>query len=238
MCACGIFYVILTTKKHQIYLHALLRENTFLHIYMSGMITECELWGRNSVFVNREELYKYMEWERLESKYLVDNEFIKIRQDKVKLPDGALIDDFFVIEKKNVSLIVAIDEEKRIILKDEYRYPIDKHLIELPGGTFDVGETEPLKVAKRELLEETGYSADEWELLFTNYDYPTKEANHVSIYLAKNIKQISGQQLDMGEDIKYNFVHLKEAVSMCMDNTICVNGTVAAILKTARIYGV
>ena len=48
-------------------------------------------------------------------------------------------------------------KEKRIIIKDEYRYPIDKHLIELPGGTFDLGEKDPLAVAKRELLEETGY---------------------------------------------------------------------------------
>ena len=79
-----------------------------------------------------------MEWENLESQYLVDNEFLKVRQDKVKLPTGDIIDDFFVIERKNVSLIVAIDEEKRIIIKDEYRYPIDKHLIELPGGTFDL----------------------------------------------------------------------------------------------------
>lgn len=42
----------------------------------------------------------------------------------------------------------------------------------------------------------------------------------------------------LGEDIKFSFVPLEKAVSMCMDNTICVNGTVAAILKTARIYGV
>ena len=87
-----------------------------------------------------------MKWKNLKSQYLVDNEFLKVRQDKVKLPTGDIIDDFFVIERKNVSLIVAMDEEKRIIIKDEYRYPIDKHLIELPGGTFDLGETDPLAV--------------------------------------------------------------------------------------------
>lgn len=179
-----------------------------------------------------------MEWENLERQYLIDNKFLKVRQDKIKLPNGAIIDDYFVIEKKNVSLIVVIDEEKRIIIKDEYRYPIDKHLIELPGGTFDFGETDSLEVAKRELLEETGYLADKWELLSVNYDYPTKDVNQVNIYLAKNIKRVSEQQLDIGEDIKFSFVPLEKAVSMCMDNTICVNGTVAAILKTARIYGV
>ena len=179
-----------------------------------------------------------MEWEQLESKYLVDNEFLRVRQDKVKLPNGVIVDDYFVVEKKNGSLIVAMDEEKRIIIKDEYRYPIDRHLIELPGGTFDEGETDPLEVAKRELLEETGYAADEWELLFSNYDYPTKDVDRINVYLAKNIKQVSDQHLDIGEDIKFRFIPLEEAVAMCMDNTICVNGTVAAILKTARILGV
>ena len=57
-------------------------------------------------------------------------------------------------------------------------------------GHFITGETDPLAVAKRELLEETGYSADEWELLFTNYDYPTKDVNQVNIYLAKNIMSL------------------------------------------------
>lgn len=98
--------------------------------------------------------------------------------------------------------------KRESLSKMSYRYPIDKHLIELPGGTFDLGETDPLAVAKRELLEETGYSAEEWELLFTNYDYPTKDVNQVNIYLAKNIKQVSKQQLDLGEDIKFSFVPL------------------------------
>lgn len=179
-----------------------------------------------------------MEWDNLEKKYLVDSEYLKVRQDKVKLPNGVIIDDYFVIEKKNVSLIVAIDENRNLIVKDEYRYPIDRHLIELPGGTFDLGETDPLGVAKRELLEETGYSSDEWELLFSNYDYPTKDVNQVHIFLAKNVTCISQQHLDQGEDIKFTMVPLEKAVSMCMDNTICVNGTIAAILKTARIYGI
>ena len=60
-----------------------------------------------------------MKWKNLESQYLVDNEFLKVRQDKVKLPTGDIIDDFFVIERKNVSLIVAMDEEKSLELYED-----------------------------------------------------------------------------------------------------------------------
>lgn len=53
-------------------------------------------------------VYKNMEWENLGSQYLVENEFLKVRQDKVKLPSGVIIDDFFVIEKKNVSVFMRM----------------------------------------------------------------------------------------------------------------------------------
>lgn len=179
-----------------------------------------------------------MKWINLNKKYVLDTKFLKVRQDSVKLPNGFIMEDYYIVEKKNVSLILAIDEETNIILKEEYRYPIDKDLIELPGGTFEIDETNPLEVAKRELLEETGYVAKEWELLFVNYDYPTKDINQVNIYLAKEIQKVSEQNLDITEDIKYRLVPLREAVSMCMNNQICVNGSVAAILKAARMYGI
>lgn len=176
-------------------------------------------------------------WTQLNSHYVLDTKWLKVRQDEVRLPCGAECDDYFIIERNNVALIVAIDEDQNIILKEEYRYPIDKTLIEIPGGTFEPGENDGLDVAKRELLEETGYESSEWELLFTNYDYPTKDVNTVSIYLAKNAKQVSSQQLDEGEDIRFFKVPLKEALQMCMENKIQVNGSMAAILMTARKYG-
>lgn len=114
---------------------------------------------------------------------------------------------------------------------------VELFAIDEPGGTFEPNETNPLEVAKRELLEETGYESNDWELLFTNYDYPTKDVNTVSIYLAKNAKQVSAQQLDAGEDIHFFKVPLKEALQMCMENKIQVNGSMAAILITAMKYG-
>lgn len=179
-----------------------------------------------------------MKWKTTSSKYVLDTKFIKVRQDSVELPNGTMMDDYFIIEKKNVSLIVAMDENQNIILKEEYRYPIDKDLIELPGGTFELNETNPIEVAKRELKEETGYISEDWELLFTNYDYPTKDVNQVNVYLARNIKKVAGQELDFSENIEYKLVPLKEAVDMCMNKKICVNGTMAGILKVARMCGI
>ncbi|MBQ8813943.1 MAG: NUDIX hydrolase [Lachnospiraceae bacterium] len=139
------------------------------------------------------------------------------------------MDDYFVIENKDVSLIVAVDDENNVLLKEEYRYPIDENLIELPGGTLNKGE-DPLEAAKRELLEETGYVAAQWELLARNYDYPTKGTCCVYLYLAKNIQKVSGQNLDISEDIAFTMMPYDEAVRMCRTGKICVNGSVAGIL--------
>lgn len=179
-----------------------------------------------------------MSWKKISSKYVLDSKWLKVRQDSVELPNGKVMDDYFIIENKNVSLIVAINNKNEIILKSEYRYPINKDLIELPGGTFELDENNPLEVAKRELLEETGYVSDDWELLFRNYDYPTKDINQVNIYLAKDIKKVSEQNLDESEEILFEFVPLVKAVDMCMNNIIEVNGTIAGIFKTAKIFGV
>lgn len=177
-----------------------------------------------------------MGWKNIKKTYVLNTKWLKVRNDTVALPNGVVLDDYLVVEKKNAALIVAMDENQNVILKKEYRYPIDQELIELPGGTFEDGEDDPLTVAKRELLEETGYESSDWELLFTNYEYPTKDTNTVSIFLAKNVRKIAEQKLDISEEITYKFVSLKEAVEMCMNRTICVNGTLAALLKVARLY--
>lgn len=97
-------------------------------------------------------------------------------------------------------------------------------------------DTKFLKV-RQDCVELPNGIADDWELLFTNYDYPTKDINQVNIYLARDIQKVSEQKLDISEDIKYYFAPLKEAVEMYMNQSICVNGTIAGILKVARIYG-
>ena len=85
------------------------------------------------------------------------------------------------------------------------------------------------------MLEETGYSSDDWTKLLSGYDYPTKDTNVVNIFLARNIKKTGEQNLEATEDIGFKFVPLKEAVDMCMSNNIKVNGTIAGLMLAEKI---
>ena len=95
-------------------------------------------------------------WKTEKSETLLDTPWVKVRRDSVRLPNGATIDDFYAVTIRDASAVVALDEEGNVILKREYRYCYDRELLEIPAGAFNDGETDPLAVARRELLEEAG----------------------------------------------------------------------------------
>ncbi len=175
-----------------------------------------------------------MKWERLNSKYILASKWLKVRKDTVRLPNGIIMDDYYVIEKNDVVLILAIDSKGNAILKLEYRYPIDEMLLELPGGTFDPEQETPLEAAKRELLEETGFVSSEWVELGQFFDYPTKDTNRIYGFVAKNAQKCADQKLDASEQIELSFVLIKELTQLISQNKIKVCGSITTILIGLR----
>lgn len=108
-------------------------------------------------------------WKTKRTEKLIDTHWVKVRRDEVALPNGAVIEDFYAITINDAAAIVALDDGGNIILKKGYRYCYDRELIEVFAGTFEEGETDGVAVAKRELLEETGYTSDEWQYLGTQW---------------------------------------------------------------------
>lgn len=177
-------------------------------------------------------------WTTTKSESLVDNHWVKIRKDSVVLPNGQKIDDFYAITINNASAIVAIDEEGNCILKKEYRYCYDRDLIEVLAGTFEEDETDGLAVAKRELLEETGYESDEWQYLGATVESSAKLTNYMHIYFANHCKKVSEQHLDATEDVEVIVVPFEKAIEMVMNNEICCNSSAHGILRVARMLNI
>ena len=177
-------------------------------------------------------------WKTDRSETLLDTEWVKVCRDSVRLPNGQEIDDFYTVTIRDAAAIVAVDEAGNLILKNEYRYCYGRSLIEVPAGTFEADETDGLAVAKRELLEETGYVSDEWQYLGETVESSAKLTNYMHIYFANHCRKVSGQRLDATEELDVLVVPLKQAVDMVMDNEICCNSSAHGILRVARLLGV
>lgn len=177
-------------------------------------------------------------WKTKCSETVVDSRWVKVRRDSVELPNGQCIDDFYAITIRDAAAIVALDDAGNIILKREYRYCYDRDLIEIPAGTFEAGETDGLQVAKRELLEETGYASEDWQYIGRTVESSAKLTNYMHIYLAQHCRKVSDQHLDPTEELDALVVPLGQAVAMVMNNEICCNSSAHGILWAARKVGI
>ena len=167
--------------------------------------------------------------------YILDTKWLKVRRDWLIINNGDEI-DYYIVEKLDVALILAVNEKNEIILVNEYKYPVNQKMTGIPGGTFVREKESPLEAAKRELQEETGCESDKWELLVKTYEYPTKDTHEVFIYLAKDCKQTSEQKLDKNEELTYMWIHFKNAINKVMLNEINHGCTAYALLKCATLH--
>lgn len=177
-------------------------------------------------------------WKTRKTDKLIDTHWVKVRRDEVELPNGQSIEDFYAITINDAAAIVALDDVGNIILKKEYRYCYDRDLIEIPAGTFEEGETDGVSVAKRELLEETGYISDDWQYLGATVESSAKLTNYMHIYFANHCRRVAEQHLDATEELEVLLVPLRQAVDMVMKNEICCNSSAHGILCVARMCGV
>ena len=147
-------------------------------------------------------------WKVLESSYFRP----RLRLDKVELPNGKFL-DATVFELSSWANILALTKDHEVVLIKQYRHGVQKVLWEIPGGVVEDGEV-PLEGVKRELLEETGYSAAEFIQVGALYPNPAFQTNTMYCFLALDAEKVTGQSLDDGEDIEVHLIPLKELVEM------------------------
>ena len=98
-----------------------------------------------------------MKWNVLESDYLLRNKWLTVRKDYVRMPSGAEINDYYVLEYPDWINVIAITEDGKFVIERQYRHGTQSVDYELCAGTIEDGEA-PIDAAKRELLEEFPYS--------------------------------------------------------------------------------
>src|SRR5215467_5545072 len=157
-----------------------------------------------------------------------------VTTDEVLEPSGVRVRRDVVRHSGSV-VILAVDETSRaprVLLEKQYRHAAGRFLYELPAGRIDEGENE-LAAAKRELLEETGYSARKWKRVLRFWASPGFVAEAMSIYLATGLSAGEAEPED-DEIIQVRFFPLKKAVAMVLGQRIQDAKTIAGVLWLAQ----
>lgn len=125
-----------------------------------------------------------------------EGDFLKVQRDTVRLPDGkSTIREY--IKHPGAVVILPLFDDGTVLLERQFRYPANQVFIEFPAGKIDPDE-DPLVCAKRELKEETGYTATDWRFVCTIYNAIAYSNEHLDIYAARGL--IAGEsELDDGE---------------------------------------
>jgi 8-oxo-dGTP pyrophosphatase MutT (NUDIX family) len=136
------------------------------------------------------------------------------------MPNGNIVEPFYVLEYPDLVGVVAITPANEIILVKQYRHGINKVVLELPCGSIESTDKTPMDAAKRELLEETGYSGDNFVPLCKLCPNPSNQSNYIYSFLALNVKLTSNQHLDYSEDIESIAIPIQEVKRMINKNEI------------------
>ena len=140
-----------------------------------------------------------------------DGSFLKVTRDRISLPDGAETHREF-IRHPGAVVILPLFDDGSVLLERQFRYPLDQVFIEYPAGKIDPGE-DPLECAKRELQEETGYTASEWQFVCTIHNAIAYSDEHLDLYLARGLT--AGEaKLDDGEFLETFRASVPEMLEM------------------------
>ena len=170
-------------------------------------------------------------WEILESTYLLRNPHVNVRQDRCKLPDDRVIDDFFVVEEPNYAMVLVLTPQREVVMVEQYKHGIQEVVYELPAGYFEPDGAPAVEQARRELVEETGYDVPELMQISTHISHPTRMSNRMYLFAGVNAQRVAAQSLDDNEDIKVHLFDVDTVIEMIASNTINAVHTVAAFYR-------
>jgi 8-oxo-dGDP phosphatase len=128
-------------------------------------------------------------WPVVGRELVVAGKVVNVRRDTVRMPDGQEVRRE-VIEHPGAVGVVAMDEAGRVLMIRQYRHPVGRRLWEIPAGLRDVDGEPPLATARRELLEEAGYLAADWQVLADFFTSPGITSERLRVYLARGLVRV------------------------------------------------
>lgn len=175
------------------------------------------------------ELYERLKETKTGRTKIFDGVILHVVRDDITLPNGEPATREMILHNGAVC-VVALTENNEIIMERQFRYPFDDVLWEIPAGKLNDGETDPLAAIKRELREETGYTAENYRFIGAYYPSPAILGEKISMYLATGLSE-GERELDEDEFLDVVKLPFDTVVNMILDGEIPDGKTQAAVLK-------
>ena len=163
---------------------------------------------------------------QIDSTLSYDGNFLKVRKDNARMPDGSVSSREYITHPGAVAILALLDNGK-LIMERQYRYAPQREFIEIPAGKIDHGE-DILLTAQRELLEETGYVANEWIHLATAWPCIGYADERLEYFLARGLSH-QGGQLDEGEFLEVFELSMDDAIDWVRQGKINDSKTIVGL---------
>ncbi len=165
---------------------------------------------------------------RVSGRDVFHGKLLDVKQDTVRLPDGAEGLREYIVHPGAV-MVIPVLPDGRLLLERQFRYPLARVLIEFPAGKLDPGE-DPLTAARRELLEETGYRALRWRHLLDMHPVVSYSNEQIAIYLAEDLEKVAEAAPDHGEFLETLVATRAEALAWMREGSITDAKTMLGLL--------
>lgn len=175
-------------------------------------------------------------WEIKNSRYIIERPWLTARCDHVKLPTGAEIPEYYILEYPDWVNVIALTQEGKFVMVRQYRHGLQETRYELCAGVCEQGE-DPMESAKRELYEETGYAGGKWTPWMTISANASTMTNLTHCYLATGVERITSQHLEETEDLSVHLLTKEEVRELLQTDEVRQSLMAAPLWKYFAKHG-
>lgn len=177
-------------------------------------------------------------WELMESREVFSAApWIRVYVDRVRLPGGKIVDDYYRIDLPEYAMIYALGRDGKVLLERIYKHAIGEISFVLPTGCIEKDE-QPVETAKRELLEETGYRANKWTYIGSFVVDGNKGSGKGYFFIAEDIEKVDEPQNDEMEEAEIVFWEPELAMEYVLKSRTAELATAALLALATNPHAV